>query len=105
MQILKDMKIEFAPDNKIDDFSYELVKIAFDLKSALITNESILEDFAIRFTPKNKRISKKGWSKIRKSVLAKIENKFKISLEEYPNDEPLYIWKVAKLVKSKLKES
>lgn len=105
MKIKKDMRIEFAPDNKIDDFSYELVKIAFDMKNALITNESILEDFAIRFSPKNKRISKKRWLKIRRSVIAKIERKFKISLEEYPDNEPLYIWKVAKLVKNKLKES
>ena len=135
----KDIKIEFAPEDKIDDFSYDLINATFGIKSALITNESTLEDFAISskrgqqlpamgeasvnsvkresedhglrpwesisFLTKNKRVSKKERLKMRRSAIAKIENKFKVLLENYPHNEPLYVWKVAKLVKSKLKES
>lgn len=54
-------------------------------------------------------VSDEEWQKIRKlfklKLLKKVENKYKISTENYPHNEPLYVWKMAKFVKSKLRES
>ena len=54
-------------------------------------------------------ISKKEWREVerltRKFLLGKVENKFKISMEDYPKDKPLYVWRVTEFVKRKLRES
>lgn len=39
------MKIQFAPDNKIDDFSYKLIEEVYGIEGALLTNLSSLYDF------------------------------------------------------------
>lgn len=91
---MKKMKFEFAPRDKIDDFAHELIKEVFAIEGALMTNESTLDDF-----------ESFGVQKSRESLLAKVERKYKISLENYPQNEPLYVWKVARLVKTRLKES
>lgn len=52
-------------------------------------------------------VSVKEWSKIetvsRNVFLDKVECKYKISMEDYPKSEPLYVWKVAEFVKKKLR--
>ncbi len=54
-------------------------------------------------------VSSREWSKIetitRDFFLGKVENKYKISMADYPKGEQLYVWKVAEFVKRKLKES
>jgi len=54
-------------------------------------------------------VSAKEWSKIesitRGCFLDKVANAYKISMEDYPKGEPLYVWKVAEFVKRKLRES
>lgn len=54
-------------------------------------------------------VSTKEWSKIeaiaRDCFLGKVENAYKISMEDYPRGKPLYIWKVAEFVRKKLRES
>lgn len=88
------MKITFAPCDKIDDFAHELIKNVFGIKGALMTNESPLFDF-VDF----------GSDIAEKKILAKVGNKYKVSMENYPKNEPLYVWRVARFVQSKLRES
>ena len=72
------------------------------------------KDFAESIDPKKylvwyPPVSARVWSKVEvitmSVYLGKIESKYRISMEGYPKDEPLYVWKVAAFVKSKLKES
>lgn len=72
------------------------------------------KDFAESFDPKKfwvwyPPVSSKEWAKIeaisRDCFLKKVESKYRISMESYPKDEPLYVWKVAEFVKKKLRES
>ena len=41
----KPFKIEFAPSNKIDSFTHELIKDLFNIEGAYLSDESALEDF------------------------------------------------------------
>ena len=43
--------------------------------------------------------------KDREKLVSLIEEKFGISMKGYPDDDLLYIWKVADFVKKKLKEN
>lgn len=54
-------------------------------------------------------VSAKEWSKIKTTArnyfLVKVGNAYKISMEAYPKNKPLYVWKIAEFVKRKLRES
>lgn len=72
------------------------------------------KDFAESSDPKRYRVwyppvSAKEWSRVesitRDFLIGKVEEEYKISMEDYPKSEHLYVWKVAEFVKRKLKES
>jgi len=43
----------------------------------------------------------KGLARLnRKFLLGKVENEYKISMENYPGNTPLYVWEVARFVKN-----
>ncbi|HIE30752.1 TPA: hypothetical protein EYP66_26145 [Candidatus Poribacteria bacterium] len=41
----KNLRVEFASDEKIDEFAYELIERVFEIEGALLTDESTLDDF------------------------------------------------------------
>ena len=45
--LLKDWKITFLSEEKINDFSYELVETLFDFDALFLTDKSILNDFLL----------------------------------------------------------
>ena len=54
-------------------------------------------------------VSDSEWSRIRKLswkyMIKMVENKCNVSLEDFPKNSPLYVWKVAEFVKRKLRDS
>ena len=72
------------------------------------------KDFAESSNPKKYSVwyppvSDSEWIRIRKlsrkHLFEKVENEYNVSLEDFPKNSPLYVWKVAEFVKRKLRDS
>ena len=99
MKKFKGKKIEFAPQNNITEMAYQLIEHLFDLKGGvLITDESLLDDFCFDFSEKDFPSE----TEFRRSVFEQIESLYGISMEDYPQNKPLYVWQVADFVCKKL---
>jgi len=72
------------------------------------------KDFAESSNPKKYSVwyppvSDSEWIRIRKlsrkHLFEKVENEYNVSLEDFPKNSPLYVWKMAEFVKRKLRDS
>lgn len=89
--------IVFAPKDKVTRDSYQLVKILFNVEGALITNESMLEDF-LDFGG-NERFLKKE----REKFMEQIADEFGVVVPEILEGETR-VWRVVELICEKQKE-
>ncbi|NHJ48657.1 MAG: hypothetical protein FK733_12810 [Asgard group archaeon] len=136
-------KITFPDVSFVDDFTYKLVEILFEIEAFFISNLSELSDFEfideipgheyrnyldipeeerkkfypdyedstpyqleklkVRYPP----VTDEDWVEIHKRIRLKhikmIETKFDISIDDYPEDEKMLVWKVALYIQYKLK--
>lgn len=87
--------ITLTPRNKITEESYILVRRLFSIKRALITNDSILEDFmdkSIKLSTREER----------EFLYKRILDEYSLSLPEVHKGETR-VWKIAELIKTKQK--
>lgn len=99
----KKYKVEFAKQDKVDESAYQLIEDLFGIKGAFLSDESILDDFDTDiYSPFSKSELKIVNEASRRIHLKRIEKIYGISLKEYPDNEPLYIWKVARYIAKNL---
>ncbi len=81
---MKEMRLEFRPDDKIDDQCYELVQQVFGIESALLTNESMLDDFDDKDIP--------GHELVRLSLIPASEKSHYERVVRITPDDRILVW-------------
>lgn len=94
---IKGKKIVIAPSNKITEDAYQLVRILFHIEGALITNESILEDFMDFDNSRTPQAE-------REMLVERIAEEFGVVVPEVLFGETR-IWRVVEFIYEKQRES